>query len=147
MSQEKCIGMDVHQAMDADHVAQLKLARPYYYGDCYPLLPCSSNSDCAETVPERSAGFEWAAWQFNRPEEGDGMVQAFRRDKSSEAARPLRLRGLDPAAKYEVADVDAWAPRILSGADLMRQGLQIEIPEKPGSTIIFYKKAQPGQRQ
>jgi hypothetical protein len=29
----------------------------------------------------------------------------------------------------------------------MRQGLQIEIPEKPGSAIIFYKKAQPGLRQ
>jgi hypothetical protein len=57
------------------------------------------------------------------------------------------LRGLDPAAKYEVADVDAGAPRTLSGTDLMRQGLQIEIPEKPGSAIIFYKKAQPGLRQ
>jgi predicted ribosome-associated RNA-binding protein Tma20 len=48
-----------------------------------------------------------------------------------------------PAAIYEVADVDAGAPKTLSGADLMRQGLQVEIPEKPGSAIIFYKKAQP----
>jgi alpha-galactosidase len=128
-------------------VAQLKRARPYYYGDYYPLWPCSSNSDCTQAVPERSAAFEWAAWQFNRPEEGDGMVQAFRRDQSSEAARSLRLRGLDPAAIYELADVDAGAPKTLSGADLMRQGLQVEIPEKPGSAIIFYKKAQPSLRQ
>ena len=75
------------------------------------------------------------------------MVQAFRRDKSSEAARSLRLRGLDPTATYEVADVDAGTPKTLSGADLIRQGLQVEIPEKPGSAIIFYKKAQPGLRQ
>ena len=43
-------------------VAQLKLVRPYYYGDYYPLLPCSLNSDCStDPSKERSAAFEWAA--------------------------------------------------------------------------------------
>ena len=28
-------------------VEQLKRVRPYYYGDYYPLLPCSTNADCA----------------------------------------------------------------------------------------------------
>ena len=55
---------------------------------------------------EHSAAFEWAAWQFNRPEQGDGMVQAFRRDKSEDPATDIRLRGLDPSATYKVTDLD-----------------------------------------
>jgi alpha-galactosidase len=122
-------------------VAQLKLVRPYYYGDYYPLLPCSANSDCTtDPSKERSAGFEWAAWQFNRPEQGDGMVQAFRRDQNDETAKNLRLRGLDPAATYEVTDLDARMPNAISGIGLMQHGLQVEIKEKRGAAIIIYKK-------
>jgi alpha-galactosidase len=123
-------------------VSQLKRARPYYYGDYYPLAPCSSNSDCIPATAERSAGFEWAAWQFNRPTEGDGMVQAFRRDRNDEAARDLRLRGIDSAAKYEVTNVDAGTPSQVSGKDLMQRGLHVEIPQKPGAALVFYRKVQ-----
>ena len=67
-------------------VAQLKLVRPYYYGDYYPLLPCSENSDCAtDPSKERSAAFEWAAWQFNRPA-----------TKQTEWCRVFRTRGNTP---------------------------------------------------
>ncbi|MGC2171030.1 MAG: alpha-galactosidase [Candidatus Sulfotelmatobacter sp.] len=122
-------------------VSQLKLVRPFYYGDYYPLLPCSANSDCTtDPSKERSAAFEWAAWQFNRPAQGDGMVQAFRRDKNDEPAKNLRLRGLDPAATYEVTDLDAKVPETISGTDLMRQGLHVELKEKREAAIIVYKK-------
>jgi alpha-galactosidase len=121
--------------------AQLKLVRPYYYGDYYPLLPCSANSDC-NTDPsiERSAGFEWAAWQFNRPEQEDGMVQAYRRDENEETTKNLRLRGLDPAATYKVTDLDARTTSPVSGRDLMQQGLRVEIKGKPGAAIIIYER-------
>lgn len=122
-------------------VAQLKLVRPYYYGDYYPLLPCSQNSDCStDPTKEHSAAFEWAASQFNRPEKGDGMVQAFRRDKNDEPSKNLRLRGLDPAARYEVTDLDAQKPNTTSGKELMQQGLHVEINEARGASIIVYKK-------
>jgi len=123
-------------------VEELKLVRPYYYGDYYPLLPCSLNSDC-DTDPskERSAAFEWAAWQFNRPETGDGMIQAFRRDEDAEPARNLVLRGLDPAATYEVTDLDSKTPKRISGKDLMLHGLHVEIAAKRGAAIILYKRA------
>src|ERR1700675_352710 len=122
-------------------VAQLKLVRPYYYGDYYPLLPCSANSDC-DTNPskERSAAFEWAAWQFNRPEQGDGMVQAFRRDQDAETTKDLRLRGLDLAATYEITDLDTKTPKRISGKDLMQSGLPVEIAEKRAAAILIYKK-------
>ncbi len=122
-------------------VAQLKLARPYYYGDYYPIYPCSQNSDCTtDPSKESSAGFEWAAWQFNRREEGDGMVQAFRRDENDETTRNLRLRGLDPAAMYEVNDLDATTASEISGRDLIQQGLRVEMKEKRKAVVILYKK-------
>ena len=122
-------------------VEQLKRVRPYYYGDYYPLLPCSSNTDCSTgESSERSSAFEWAAWQFNRPEDGDGMVQAFRRGESNDLTKNLRLRGLDPAATYEVTDLDAGASNTISGSDLMQKGLVVEIAGKPGAAIIMYKR-------
>jgi alpha-galactosidase len=122
-------------------VAQLKLVRPYYYADYYPLLPCSANSDCTtDPSKERSAAFEWAAWQFNSPEQGDGMVQAFRRDEDDEPTKDLRLRGLDTAATYEITNLDTKTPTTVSGKELMQQGLHVEIKEKRGAVIIVYRK-------
>lgn len=122
-------------------VAELKLVRPYYYGDYYPILPCSLNSDCiSDPTKERSAAFEWAAWQFNRPESGDGMIQAFRRDENSETAMKIVLRGLDAAAMYEVISLDTNAPTKVSGKDLMQSGLPIEITAKRSAALILYKK-------
>jgi alpha-galactosidase len=122
-------------------VQQLKRVRPYYYGDYYPLFPCSANSGCTTAANhERSAAFEWVAWQFNRPEEGDGMIQAFRREKSNDLTHVLRLRGLDAAATYEVTNLDAEVPNTASGRDLMEKGLHVEVAEKPGAAILIYKR-------
>ena len=122
-------------------VEELKQIRPYYYGDYYPLSPCSENTNCnTPWNDEHSAAFEWAAWQFNRPEEGDGMIQAFRRDKSNDQARELRLRGLDPKATYKVSDLYGRITTTTSGADLMKKGLYVEIADSPGAIIIIYKK-------
>jgi alpha-galactosidase len=122
-------------------VEQLKRARPYFYGDYYPILPCSSNSDCGENPDlEQSADFEWAAWQWNRPDKGDGMVQAFRRDKNGQPERSLILRGLDVNSDYQIADVDAKNLKVVSGKVLMETGMQVEIPEPRGAALLFYQK-------
>jgi len=97
-------------------------------GDYYPLTPYSLQYD------------QWIAWQFDRPESGDGMVQAFRREKNEEPARMFRLSGLDPAAQYEVTDLDVGTPEIINGKKLTEQGLAVEIKTKPGAVVITYKK-------
>jgi alpha-galactosidase len=51
-------------------VEQWRKVAPYYYGDYYPLTPYSLDKTA------------WIAWQFDCPEQGEGMVQAFRRDGS-----------------------------------------------------------------
>lgn len=123
-----------------DQIALLKRARPYYYGDYYPILPCSANIDCDTSGQEQSADFEWAAWQFNRPDQGDGMIQAFRRVKNGESSKNLVLRGLDAGANYVITDSENEASAPISGADLMQQGLRVEVGENPGQRYYSTKR-------
>jgi len=97
-------------------------------GDYYPLTPPGLATD------------QWMAWQFNRPEQGDGCVQAFRRRANAEESRTFRLAGLDPAAQYDVTNFDVPGAITRSGSDLMNKGLVVEIKDKPGSAIIAYKR-------
>jgi alpha-galactosidase len=106
-------------------------AASYFVGDYYPLTQFPSGTD------------NWMAWQFNRPEQGDGVVQAFFRDENNnqvEPARNLRLRGLDPAAMYQVTDFDAGTPNTISGSRLMQEGLQVKFLIKPGAAVFTYKR-------
>ncbi|MFA6472625.1 MAG: alpha-galactosidase [Candidatus Latescibacterota bacterium] len=105
-----------HQAVD------------YYYGDYYPLTPYSTGSA------------DWMAWQYNRPEKGDGMVQAFRRPESSFTSARYRLRGLEESARYRVVDLDSSGSNVYSGRMLMEQGLPVSIDSRPGAVIITYAK-------
>jgi alpha-galactosidase len=97
-------------------------------GDYYPLTPYSLEND------------RWIAWQFDRLEQGDGMVQAFRRDASGEPSMSFRLHALEPGAQYEVTDVDAGTPKTFSGRELLERGLAVAIDSQPGSVVVKYKK-------
>lgn len=104
---------------------------PLMLADYYPLTPYSLQLD------------QWIAWQFNRPEQGDGVVQAFRRDQCEAGTQTYRLRGLDPAAAYEVTNFDVTGTTVASGKDLMEQGLPVEIKDKPGAAVMVYRRVQP----
>jgi alpha-galactosidase len=108
-------------------IAEFHKVEPYLLGDYYPLSEYSLSDDV------------WMAWQFDRPELGEGMMQAFRRDQSEEATGTFRLRGLDPAEQYEVTNLDVETPSKMSGKDLMERGLTVEIKDKPGAALITYK--------
>lgn len=119
-------------------VYQWRQVAPCMLGDYYPLTDHSLKPD------------QWIAWQFDRPESGDGMVQVFRRDQCETGAQTYRLRGLDPAAMYEVINFDVEGTTKVSGGstplttgkDLMEKGLTVEIAEKPGAAVIVYRRAQ-----
>jgi alpha-galactosidase len=100
---------------------------PDYFGDYYPLTDYS----LAEDV--------WMCWQFNRPESGEGFVQAFRRQKSFYSAVQLKLRGLDSEATYLIKNYDLPGTTMASGRELMEKGLTITIPESPGAATIKYR--------
>ncbi len=104
---------------------------PIFYGDYYPLMEWSKREE------------DWIAWQFNCPQAGDGLLQAFRRKDSSETAQILRLHGLDPQARYELADIEpenpAFGVRKMSGKELMENGLTVQIKSQPGAAAIRYQ--------
>ena len=104
-----------------------KIAPLMLLGDYYPQTPYSLKSD------------QWIGWQFNRPEQGDGVVQAFRRAHCAEQIKTFRLRGLDPAADYEVTSFDAEGSTTVSGKELMEKGLAVEIKDKPGAAVTVYR--------
>jgi alpha-galactosidase len=114
-------------------IADWRRAADYYYGDYYPL------------TPYRTDASEWMAWQFNRPEQGDGMVQAFRRPECTYESARYRLRGLDAAARYDIVDIDTKRVSGLTGRDLMERGLPVSISALPGAVIITYKKHAAGR--
>lgn len=117
---------DLDYALLRKLVAQRDEVVPNYWGDYYPLTPWSAESDA------------WIAWQFNRPEEGQGVVQAFRRPESPYESARFRLRGLDRDGHYELKDFDREGTTEATGADLLEQGLLVESPRQPGAVIITY---------
>ena len=112
-------------------VAQWRTINPCYYGDFYPLTPCS-----------REPG-DWIAWQFDLPEQGKGMVQAFRRSESIYRAGELRLRGVEAEARYRIEELDERdeaQPVEMLGADLLERGLPVSIDDRPGAAVITYQR-------
>ena len=110
--------------------AQFRELSPNYYGDFYPLTAYTT---------EKSM---WIAWQFDRPEAGQGMIQVFRRAESPFETARFMPQGLDPAAEYEIRDIDRGQPRKMTGKELMEKGLIVAIDEKPGLANLVYRKAQ-----
>ncbi len=110
-------------------VKRFKELRDYFEGDYYPL---SGDGDMTGLD-------KWVGWQFNRPAEGDGIVQVFRRDEADGAARTYSLKGLDPTATYKVVDEDKKEPQTFSGKELM-EGIEISLPEPRSSALLRYSK-------
>ena len=97
-------------------------------GDYYPLTPYVATNDV------------WMAWQFDRANQGEGVVQAFRRAGSGEESKVLKLQGLDVGAAYTVTNLDTAKTAELTGRELMEEGLTVVIKEQPGSALITYRK-------
>jgi alpha-galactosidase len=109
-------------------MSQWRHVAPGYYGDYYPLTPYSLKNNV------------WMAWQFDRPEAGEGLVQAFRRAECAEAFTRFRLRGLEADARYVVTDLDEGRPQQLTGRLLLERGLPVHIADQPGATVIWYHR-------
>jgi alpha-galactosidase len=101
---------------------------PLYYGDFYPLTPYSLDPG------------NWMAWQFNRPEQGDGMVQIFRRDQSIYVAAALPLHDLDPDARYTLTNLADGVTSTMTGREMMDQGLPVNLTERPAALVMQYQQ-------
>ena len=111
-------------------IAQWRQVAGCSLGDYYPLTPYSLDEGA------------WIAWQFNRPEQGDGMIQAFRRKRTQADGLQAKLRGLEPDAVYTVTDLDTQTAVDKTGGELMGIGYAIAIADQPGSALIHFQKKQ-----
>ena len=109
---------------------EYRALRPYFSCDFYPL----------ENGGWSYAHGGWAAYRYDRPEEGDGIVMAFRRAGSSCTTSCYPLEGLDPNASYTVTDIDTGDVRRIDGRTLVDTGLQVTIPNRYESKILLYRK-------
>lgn len=99
----------------------------YYQGDFYPLT---------EITAEET---RWLAYQYDRPDLGEGMVMGFRRRKCLESELTVKLGGLMSNAKYEIQDRDRQRQWVATGAELAR-GLQLKGSDKPSSVLLTYQR-------
>ncbi len=102
--------------------------RDAFYGDYYPLLPYDAGED------------GWLAWQFDQPDQGKGLVQAFRRSQSPFLGLNLKLCGLQPDARYQVSGLDTHQPQSCTGRQLMEEGLDVQSKTKPYAAAIIYRR-------
>jgi alpha-galactosidase len=99
-----------------------------FLGDFYPLTPYRLDEDV------------WIAWQFDLPESGEGMVQAFRRNDSTYESARFKLHGLDADARYLATNLDGETSVEITGRELLEQGLPVSIQGKPAAGLIHYRK-------
>ena len=118
---------EANKAAQQKAYAECARIAPMMLGDYYPLTPYSRDAD------------RWIAWQFNRPELGDGAVQVFRRSGCAEAALTVRLHDLNPPARYEITNFDVAGTTVASGRELMKEGITVEIQKRPGAAIVTYR--------
>lgn len=107
---------------------QWQAVAPCYLGDYYPLTPFSRQNDV------------WMAWQFDRPETGEGLVQVFRRTDSIYESARFKLQGLTAEARYEVRDLDQAGSTVLTGRELAETGLLITLRQPSSAALITYKR-------
>jgi alpha-galactosidase len=103
---------------------------PDYFGNYYPLTDYNLSKR------------EWIGWQFASLDGSQGFVQAFRREHCMYTGAELKLRGLDPDARYVFTNHDTGESQTFVGRELLDRGLAVAISEQPGSAVITYKKAE-----
>ena len=111
---------DWHRKM----LEEYRRARPFWYGDYYPLTTCS---------PEPGT---WLAFQLHREDLDAGFLLAFRRAGCPLSTADFHLRGLDDDACYLFEDADTgdeWGGTNASE-------LRLEIGEPRTARLVFYRR-------
>jgi len=99
-----------------------------FYGEFYPLTPYSLSPEV------------WMAWQYDRPDLGRGLVQAFRRAESPYESARFKLRGLDAGGEYRVDYAGGSGRERYSGKELLEHGLGLELKGRPSALTAFYER-------
>jgi alpha-galactosidase len=102
-------------------------------GDYYPLTPFSRSGD------------GWVAWQFDRPDTGEGLIQGIRHRACAEDRLTVYPQALDPNSSYTLENQETGAVREMAGSALLNDGFTFELPRRSGA-IWFYRGKSSAQR-
>jgi hypothetical protein len=83
----------------------------------------------------------WTAYHLFLSQEKEGMLVALRRAKSDVAAMRFDLLTVDPARRWTFEDYDSGRTWVVSGKEIRRDGLEVVIPKRRDSRLIFYRPA------
>ncbi|NQT88643.1 NPCBM/NEW2 domain-containing protein [bacterium] len=117
-------------------IAEAKANQRYWYGDFYPLTPCTTAAD------------QILAYQFHRADLDAGIVLGFRREACNVFGLNVDLGGIDPEGAYIVEAIDEARKstvRTLSGRE-MATDFQLVIPTRRSSVVVRYRPAKPRRR-
>jgi alpha-galactosidase len=102
------------------------LVRPFFSGDLYPLTGYSYSEEV------------WLAYQLHRQDMKQGAIIAFRRAKSPYPTAHVKLKGLNAKASYRVKNLNTKRTKTYTGAELMNEGMDIQMDNAPDSLILLY---------
>jgi alpha-galactosidase len=102
------------------------------------LRPLINNADLYH-VSERPDGQRWDGMLYVDAKAGNGVLFAFR-GKTAEDRHVFKLKGLDPAARYQLAFEDGSSqPSVQTGAELMQNGATVTLAETESSELVWLK--------
>ena len=109
-------------------ILQMREIVHLFHGDFYPLTPYSVSTSA------------WLGAQYNRPDIGEGLIQAFRRQNNATSTMTFQLRGLQRGVNYLIRNWDEVGTQTISGDVLMDVGLSVTISSQPGAAVITYEE-------
>ncbi len=115
-------------------VAEAKENRKYWLGDFYPLTPPSKSLE------------EITVYQLHRSDLREGIIYAFRRPECEYIGIIVPLKGLSPSSTYVLEFIDDFLKKrrkTAKGEKLLREGIDIRLPQKKSSLLIRYKEMSP----
>ncbi len=93
-------------------------------------------------VSSRPDGVHWDGMEYFDSTQGKGVLFAFHGSSTDETQHTFILQGLKPDRTYHLTFQDHTSPdRILSGAELMSQGVKVSLPLPHSSELIFLDEA------
>jgi alpha-galactosidase len=109
---------------------EVKQNQPFWYGDFYPLSPCTLGPEA------------FLAYQFHRSDLDAGIVLAFRRSQCPYPVLQTGLRALKPETTYRVDFIDethASQRRTMMGSEL-GSDFELRLPQRATSLLVRYAK-------